>query len=332
MTIHRRLNVSGLGGHYTAWWLFKTMWDAGWTVPMSGSGTGGLYDTSNVYDQSQAPKYFSIRNPNGVGIGSEGFGHEACWLVLEDPSGNRQVLWQRAATASDGYDGNWEVVWSPGGRFGEGQVAGTDWDEDQRPVAPDEGVEFNAEFFEDGGSTKFNLIHVAADDTPSPAGEYGVFCLEVVNPNYPHATFMIDDLRETPVGEPHPVTVFVKGAVPYSPSNLHAYLGMDSPGTVFDYGGDLERYYTNCPYCDYYGYASLALPNNGGTGVDGKERAMPIVVLSSGLPKYLGVSRWLRTPGVNRQYPHTANSETLMFVDGVLVVDALDGLTTPATI
>lgn len=331
MTIHRRLNQAGQGGHYTTWWLLKTMLDAGWTVPFSGSGVGGLYDTSNVFDLAQSPKYTTILDPNGVGIGSEPWGHRSCWICLEDPSGNRQMVLQRSGSAGNFYDGHWYIYWSPGGRFGEGQVAGTDWDEDTVINAPDRGTEIsNLAIFNNNAAA--SLAQIAADDTPSPEGEYGVFCVELENVNAVQGVIMLDDVRNAPVGHPHPITIFGDGSGALSANSLHGSLGADSPGTVIDLGQDVQRYTYNCRYCDYYGYSSRSLPGNGGIGVDGKERALPIVVVSSSVFNYMGVSRWLRTPSVYHSYPDTGGSQQYLYLNGVLVVDLLDGATTPGTI
>lgn len=331
MTIYRRLNQAGQGGHYTTWWLIKTMLDAGWTVPFSGSGTGGLYDSSNVFDLAQSPKYYTILDPNGVGIGSEPWGHRSCWICLEDPGGNRQMVLQRSVNSGNFYDGTWTLYWSPDGRFGEGQTAGVDWDEDTAVNAPDRAAEVSTAIFNNNAAA--SLAHIAVDDTPSPEGEYGVFCVELASVNTVRGVIMLDDLRNAPVGDPHPITVFGAGSGVFG-SAFFGTSGADCPGTVVDYGTSAQRYVYNCSYCDYWGYSQTALPNNGGTGVDGKERAAPIVVVapSSAPLSYLGISRWVKAPSVVRGYPDTASGEIYLYLNSVLVVDLLDGLTTPGTV
>lgn len=332
MTIYRRLNQNGFGGHYTTWWLVKTMLDAGWTVPMSGSGTGGLYATSNVFDLAQSPIYYTGLGPNGVGVGSEPWGYQSCWIVLEDPSGNRQVAFQRSGSAGNFYDGDWNFYYSPGGRFGEGQTPGTDWDEDTLPNAPDRGTEASGlPIFE--GDADPSICHIAADDTPSPEGEYGVFCIEYKPTNTFSGIFMLDDLRDAPVGHPHPYTVFAEWYQGLTSPRFHATGSVDkSPGTVVGAGTPGEVYSTNCRTCRWTSYVANQMPGSGGVGVDGKERALPLIVVSSGAQEYRGVSRWLYSPSVTRDYPNTGNSQQYLFTGVVLIADLLDGVTTPASI
>lgn len=336
MTIHRRLNQPGQGGHFSTWYLIKTMLDAGWTVPMSGSGNGGLYDTSNVYDLSQTIYKGGSVPPNGVGIGSEPWGRALCWIVLEDPGGNRQVAFQRSDTLTDFYDGSWACQYSHGGRFGEGQVAGTDWDEETLPDAPDKGVETtttNNTFRAQGIAS---ITHVAADDVPSPSGEYGVFCVEFVATNAITGVFMIDDLRNTVTGWTHPLTVFASKSYTYTPLSLNYLYGIqsarDSPGTLIGAGTPGERYIIDSYYMKYKAYNTDCLPAYGGTGVDGKDRVFPLAVISPQVSTYIGTSRWLRIPAVSHGYPNTANSLQYLFISDCLIVDLWDGATTPSSI
>jgi len=332
MTIHRRLNQVGLGGNYTTWWLIKTMLDAGWTVPMSGSGIGGLYATSNVFDLAQLPIYWSGLGPNGVGVGSEPWGHESCWIVLEDPSGNRQILLQRSAAGASAADSDWYLYYSPGGRFGEGQTPGTDWDADSRSDAPDIGTEAsNSAIFRNGGDP--SLCHVAADDTPSPEGEYGVIAVEFYPTNAFSGIIMLDDVRNAPVGHPHPYTVFAELSQGLTNSRFHGTGSTDrSPSTVVGAGTPGQVYVQNCRTPRWTSYVANQMPGGGGVGVDGKERALPLIVVSAGAQEYIGVSRWLCSPSVTRDYPNTGSSQQYLFTQVVMIADLLDGVTTPASI
>lgn len=336
MTIFRRLNQGGLGGNHSTWWIIKTMVDAGWTVPFSGSGNGGIYTTGNVFDMAQTPKQNSLKDPNNQGVGSEPWGWGACWVVLEDPDGNRQYAIRRSATDSDSSDDDWYFGYSPGGLYGVGQTAGIDWDETTLPAATDSAnlrgtPTVPSSCFASGGTS--TLLQVAADDSPSPNGEYGVIALDFIGTNNNYCSFMIDDLRNASVGHPHALTNWLQtNDNPYSLSVISGTGTNDPPGIVQDYGGGAQRYQGNCPYCYYrYGGATL-MPGNGGVGVDGKERALPVAVGFVGTEDYVGTSRWCRYPSVTRGYPNTGNSETLLFVTEMLIVDLLDGVTTPASI
>jgi len=331
MTIHRRLNTAGFGGNHTTWWLIKTMLDAGWTVPASGSGTSGLYDSSNVFDLAQLPKDGNNLDPNGVGIGSEPWGHRNCWVLIEDPDGNRQYTIQRGPSSGAGYDSTYYFYYSPGGLFGAGQTPGVDWDEITVPTASDAAVLMSTNILSNGFTT--TLTHVAADDTPSPTGEYGVICLEFKATNYLAWGFLVDDLRNASPGHPHALVNYCTSNQSLTLSSYHATGGQNSPGGVSDYGGDFPTYYYNAPHCYWYGSNdTICLPNNGGIGVDGKERAAPIFAGFIGLEGYIGSSRWIRDPSVSRGYPNTGTGLQYLFVNDLLIVDLWDGVTAPGTV
>lgn len=332
MTIHRRLNQPGMGGHYPTWFLIRTMLDAGWTIPMSGSGDGGLYATSNVFDPAQAPKNSSSRDPNGVGVGLEPWAHPNCWAVLQDPSGNRQYLIQRYGTDGDTYDGYWRFFYSPGGLYGVGQTPGVDWLENVRPAASDQASLDDLSTIWCNGTTA-TLTHVAADDAPSPAGEYGVICLAFQPSNSLAAAFVCDDVRHGAATEPHALTNWVMQANDrLTRAYYHGTTGQQSPGGMRHYSTPIQAYETNLWHGRWYGYTGECLPGNGGTGVDGKERAAPIVVGFKNSIGFIGVSRWFYDPSVIRSYPDTGASLQYLFVNDLLVADLWDGVTAPATV
>lgn len=330
MTIYRRLNVNGQGGNHTTWWLIKTMLDAGWTVPASGSGSSGLYDSSNVFDLAQTPKNGDILDPNGVGIGSEPWGHPSCWILMEDPAGDRQYTFQRSASSGWANDGAWTFIYSPSGLFGVGETPGIDWDEVIAATASDGTTLTPAG---DLFHNNLTLTHVAADDVPSPAGEYGVICLEFYATNNLHGMFLVDDLRNASPGHPHAVVNWcLNVANGLTLEKYHGTSGADSPGGVNNFGGNLQSYYDNAPHCRWYGGGVECLPSNGGTGGDGKERAAPVFAGFIGREGYIGTSRWIRDPSVSRGYPNTGTSLQYLFVNDLLIVDLWDGVTSPGTI
>lgn len=329
MTIHRYLDVLGQGGNHSTWWLFKALVDAGWTVPASGSGNGGLYATSNVFNMSQTPKHGSAVDPNGIGVGSEPWGHGGCWFVAQDPSGNRQIELDRGTGAGSGYDGWWYFRYSRGARFGEGQTPGTDWDENTPAAAPDAEIEWN-------GSNLFTATEiatrtfVAADDTPSPEGEYGFIVMEFEPTNFFAGLIISDDLRYCPVGQKESLAVWACNSNNLNTGNLFG--AATSPGSLSYRDTPLEYYAHNAYYCAWYGYSRYAVPNGGQVSPDGNEYALPVPVVSNGYPNYIGFSRWFRAPSIDHNYPDTGGSELYLFTESVLVVDLLDGLTTPTPI
>jgi len=338
MALYRTQNQQIYGGNHAMWWLIKTAVDAGWTIPLSGSGLSGLYTAGNVFNMAQLPKQWSLLDPNGVGIGSEPWGHANCWAVLEDPAGNRQYIIRRDSVASNNNDNQWHVGYSHGGRFGEGQIPGTDWDEDSQPIAPDntnllgsptsEGV-----LWQIGGN--YSFVNVVADSTPSTAGEYGFIIIEMDSVNSSRSCFIVDNLRNTPVGHPHPLTMGLRdnnSGTLFNATNLNENWHMY---TWRDPGGPSEAWVTvNYPWCRWGGASSLnpQVPSRGGIGDDGKERAIVAPVGFENSVGYMGLSHWIKWSGVSREYPSTANGGKDVFIDQAVFSDLLDGTELPLTI
>lgn len=329
MTLFRRQNQLCLGGNHTTWWFIKTMLDAGWTIPFSGSGSGGLYDSSNVFDTTQDPKQYSLLSANNVGIGSEPWGYPYCWAVIQDPGGNRQYILMRDNSASDNADNQWYFGYSPGGRFGEGQVAGTDWDQDTPAAAPDQINVFGTptgwtQLFEPGGT--FSVAHIVADDTPSPEGEYGVFLVNIISLNNPYSAIILDDVRNAPVGHTHPLTVLARWL-----DNGIFVTGNEYFYTIRDFGGPSEAWVTT-----RYAFARYAattyMPTRSGINRDGKERGTKAIVGFSNSLGYMGISRWFIWKGTTSGYPTTANSGKDVFLDSVVIKDLLDGTEPPMAV
>lgn len=334
MTIHRQINVLGQGGNHTTWWLFKVMVDAGWTVPMSGSGVGGLYASSNVFNMSQSPQRYSSLPANGVGVGSEPWGYPYCWAVLEDPGGNRQVLLTRNNGASNNGDRYWGYYYSQSGSFGDGQTPGTDWYEDQNASAPDQATLWSRTslVFEDGANA--TRVFAAADDTPSPEGEYGFIVMEFRSTNDFSGIFVLDDLRHCPPGQVHSLVLLgtdADGIVPQHTYNQRYFIN-SNPKTLTYRDTIFEYLANNCSYCIWWGYSRFAAPGGGQVSPDGKEYALPICVTTADYSNYIGFSRWFRAPSVNHSYPDTGGTLLYLFTDEIMVVDLLDGATTPTPI
>lgn len=329
MALFRRQNQPCLGGNHNTWWLLKTMLDAGWTIPFSGSGSGGLYASSNVFDVNQAPKQYSLLAPNNVGVGSEPWGYPYCWAVVEDPGGNRQYVIMRDTTAGDIYDDEWYFGYSPAGRFGEGQIAGTDWDQDTPAAAPDQinvagTTTAHTQILESGGT--YSIAHIVADSTPSPEGEYGVFMVNIVSVNNPYSAIIIDDVRNTPVGHTHPLTIDVKRS-----DNGIFTPDTTTSRTIRDYGGGGEAWVTIRYACPRYGGTDY-IPWRSGINRDGKIRCSKALVGFANSVGYMGVSRWFIWRGSGSGYPATGNSGKDVVLDSVVVKDLLDGTEPPQTV
>lgn len=328
MTIHRNLNVNGLGGNYVHWWIIKTLKAAGWTVKASGSGTGGVYSSSSdVFDPSDNPKTESAATSIGVGVGQEHFGNSACWLRIEDPDGNRELLFVRSSTASDAADDEWWIGYSAAAGFTGGTPAAATppsaTDEESVSDAGTKGTP--ASQHQTGGSQ--NLIHVAADDSASPAGEYGFVCVELIATNTTKSITMLDDIRNAATGDPHAL-VLLHDSLVLTEANMYTADMMGK--TIFDYGGTPSWANTTggVPRVGSLFYGDKA----GVSLYDSKERPFPLPLIGYTIGGYLGTSRWLRVPAQKRGYPNTGDSKTLLYLNDGMIVDLFDGATTPGTI
>lgn len=335
MALFHTQNTYCLGGNHVTWWILKTMVDASWTIVQSGSGISGIYAASNIYDMTQMPKQNSLKDPNNQGVGSEPWGHAYCWAVLEDPAGNRQIAIMRDSSNTDSGDDEWYFGYSPGGRFGEGQTAGIDWDEITLPAAPDQQNLFGtptawATIFQTGGNA--SLVHVAADNAASPEGEYGVFMVEFTGGNVQSSTFFIDDLRNAPVGHPHALTLLVEDNNDIFTSNsLGGASTPVNPKTMQDFGGGGEAWIN--VQCGYLRFGSVVeIPGSGGVGIDGVERSFPLLVGFSGTEDWMGTSRWIYWASLARGYPTSANMRKDIYVNSCVIRDLMDGTETPLTI
>lgn len=333
MALYHYQNRYAWGGNYGTWWIIKALTDAGWTVPMSGSGTGGLYASGNVFDMSQLPQRGSLLGSNGIGVGSEPWGKGSCWIVMQTPTGGRQMIFRRHSNNDENYDDDWHFGFSHAGRFGEGQVAGTDWDEDTQPLAPDNvnllgspptgtGIHFRVGYQQ-------SLLHVVADSTPSPEGEYGFFCAELYSYNTPFGVFFMDNLRNAAVGDPFPVAMGLRNndTGVLNPQNLGQNWGMKS---IYDIGGAGEALVT-VGYL-WGNFNSQRVPGALGMGIDGKIRAVAPAVGFRGGFGYMGLSRWLRWLPFLMDYPTTASGQKDVVINQAFIKDLMDGTEYPGSI
>lgn len=320
MTIHRYLNKRQESGNAVLWWLIQALLDAGWTCPRSGSGTGGIFSTANVFGD-WAKRADAVV---GIGVGQEDWGKQNSWIVLEDPSGNRQILIDTSAQASAGYEGYWGIFYSPGGLYTGGDATTV-------PTATDELTVFGDHA---NGLTLFsagdipNMVHVAADDTPSPAGEYGFLVVNFTSVCITTGYLFLDDLRQAAAGDP--AAVVLGGYSVGMPSNIIA-------GNYFraqvDVGGAGEAWNQigyGWPRVNGQDYQDIPA---GASRYDGKERPLPIFALDPSIGGFLGASRWFRASPVGpiRHY-NTQEGKTVFTVDDTVLVDFWDATSEPETI
>jgi hypothetical protein len=329
VTIYRNLNQNGFGGNYVTWYCSETLIDAGWSVAMSGSGTGGDYSASgDVFDRvSKNPVTGDNVTDIGGGSNDEHWGNAACWMVLESPSGE-QLLYTRDDVVGNTHDDEWSISYSRTGVFSGGAAA-------TPPTASDQvflhGSGGPAAFFADGNTS--NLMQIAADDSPSAAGKYGFVCLEFIATNTLESTMIMDNLGETAAGDPEGLALFFRTG---SSKLLRTQLGTNS-GTSnaamawLDVGGGGEQF-----SAVRYGYTYAGgdrLPGAANTSLyDLKDRDEMARVGWGNVGGFLGISRWIAWAGVIRAYPNTGDSKDLLHVEEVVIKDLFDGVTTPASI
>lgn len=87
MSVTWSLNLTPADGSTAIYNIKTAMKSAGWTVPRSGTGTGGTTSTSDLITSGAA----------SVG----GFGNTGAWFVIAQPSGGRQFMFQNTGTSTD---------------------------------------------------------------------------------------------------------------------------------------------------------------------------------------------------------------------------------------
>jgi hypothetical protein len=317
MTIQRALNVDGDGGNWVVFYIKEVLKAAGWTVTRSGSGTGGVFDTSDVFLLPAKGGSQVV----GVGIGSETLGNQNCWLVLEDPGGNRQIIFVRDGTLGDSYDDEWYMGYSPGGLFIGGSAAGaaTATDEEQVSAAGSKGSP--SPVYQPGGSA--NKIHIAADDVASPEGEYGFICVEVRATNTIQSLTGLDDRRDNATGDTA-ANILFQEVGPLSAGDLLFGKCMCDPlGAPSWQITSMSRVVVNNQNYQLNGRVSE---------IDSKERPLPVWWVQGSVYGYRGSSRWFKYPAIARDYPNTGEVKTLLYLDDYQILDLFDGVTTPQAI
>jgi hypothetical protein len=332
MTIHRNLNQGGLGGNYTTWYLWNEMLNAGHVVVSSGSGVGGAYSAAaDVYDHAINPVIGANVTQIGVAIGSEHWGNQRCWVLLEAPDGT-QIVIQRGNTVGNAGDDEWAYSYSPGGIFSMAAA-----NNQTAPVAPDQrdlvGT-LNAVWpsYHQVGNVA-NLIHIAVDDALSPEGFSGFICVEFVTVNKLYSMCMVDDLRSVPSGglfAPHAKTFHFVGNGAAIVTQGVMSSTVNAPIALVDYGGGTESWDV-VPYHLITDSAGTLYPGAAGAPTSG-EVPVPMFVGGRTHGGFGGLSRWLEWQAVTRPYNDRSTAEDRWYIDDVEVKVLPDGVTIPNTI
>lgn len=333
MTLHRSLNQAQFGGNYFTWELKETCKAAGWTITRSGSGTGGVFDTSEVFDTGGKNPVTGSGAVDVGPIGSAHWGRQWAWFVMQDPDGNREWLFQRIGNnLDDNEDNEWTVVYSPAAGF-------TGGDPTTRATATDEHqIHSSTSIFQEGW--RQTLAHFVADDT-AIAGEYGFFGLQLIGTNAFSAWCAQDVLvdNEGSPTNPHPLMLHATdlpltrsnhGIRPSGADMLRGWALLEA-GLAGEQWGNVIL-----PYVQARTSGPVVYPGGAGTSPwDGKERPMVIPVHAVPLAKggYLGTSTWLRWKGVaTRNYPDQATTPDPFVYMNDMLVNGWDPAITPASI
>lgn len=316
MTIIKNLNKLCAGGNGVPWWIKETLKAAGWTMPMCGTGSGGVY-----YNDGTDP---FVGFNRGSLAGPTDLGRANCWYVLEAPNG-RQFLFLRSPTGTDIWDANWSNHYSPGGLYTGGSASVI-------PTASDQiwlwggSPAVNALFI--GGAAN-NITHVVADSTPKN-GEYSWFAIEIVATNTTNAFLGWDAFSDIPFGITHPFCTLVRKG------ELTAIILANESGpngTIYvkDEGGPGHLdcsvgYGYNMAYGQKHHQISQV------NYASGSEYPMIMPVYASNSVGFVGVSDRLHQAGVARGYPDTDTSKLHLYVDEVVLKDFWDGVSVVSTI
>ena len=322
MTIHRNINVSGLGGNYTTWTLIKTLLAAGWTCQGSSSGTGGIYSaTQNVFSPSINPVVGSSVTDIGIGVGSEHWGNANCWICLRDPGARHEYVIKRHSSYGTSSDHGWAIGYSPGALFTGGGLTTPPTATDQQTPSTLSAYPTVTNNLHVAGGTA-NLVHCAADDTPSDAGEYGWILIELQATNSVKTVAMHDDVFNLGTN-PH------ANVVVYKVTGLSESALESAPPYTFG-----KTYSFEGTWDDVTGRSIDSLfPSSGGIDpYDSKERGFVIPWKNNTRNRYAGMSRWLRWSGVNHNYPAISDDLLHVIFGQVTAANLFDGVSTPLAI
>jgi hypothetical protein len=306
MALVRDLNRGVRSGNEALWYLRVLLLQAGWTVPTSGSGNGGLYSASG--------DVFIGFAHGGQQVASGSFGWGSCWIVLQSPGGE-EWLFQRYSNNSDDYDDRWFVGYSASGGY-SGAPTNTP-DATTAPATADGQTLHNG-----GGLFSDDLqpmiVHIIADTEPTAAGGYG-FIMLGFHPStsvHNHLSTVIcqDPYLNADPGNPHPWALGVS-----------ITQGFPTPATLqlktwSHYGEGGETWIT--AYYGWYQDSTGTINPTGaypGTGYDGKERPLPIPIHEEANGYVSGVSKWFSWSAIDRDYPQKAEGSPYLYLGNAMV-------------
>jgi len=267
----------------------------GWTVPKSSDGVTVNTDQDNIDAWGDLSQYSA--------------GTATSWFVLQDPAGERELLWWR----NDNYDDNWYWYYSPSAGF-------TGGDKGNRPTATDQvGLQSLDDMH--SAATVPTVLRVGADD----AAPYGFWAW-----SHNAGSFGTTASSHAMIPITYPA--------PLDPDPVVFYSGMDEAafgdalwynGTGWNYAkctarkpGVGQGFYL-CPALRMVGEgAAVIVPNDCAPDDNGDDLGFPIMfarktVLGNGF--YKGITTWAQWNGVTRSRGETFASKTRISVGHINV-------------
>jgi hypothetical protein len=304
MSVTWSLNLSPATGSEAMFNIKTALKAAGWTVPRSGSGSGGSTTTSDLITSA------------GTGVG--GMANTSCWFVIQAPAGGRQFCIQRGGSTT------WWIQYSFSAGFTGGSPSAT--------VVPTATDAVNVLATSSTGVTLFSTDNTYRQnimvDGSSPYGFYSVAW--AAGGGVVSHLFMMDPVTSTPSdADPYVFIASGKGSVtqlfPVANSSFGANNAFMRTDLTNSSGGTLSGYlkkglagegFASLSVMAYHGgnagSSSLHIPGNLGNNPNNtNDDQFPVVyarnvntvgggTANSNPTGYKGVSTLLRWLGTNR--------------------------------
>lgn len=248
----------------------------GWTVARSSDGT-----TAGAGDNIAS---FSDLSQYSAGVSES-------WMVLADPVGGREFLWERGNTT----DTNWVLKYSPAAGFTGGAITGP-------PTATDEVIVHTLDAIMATGT---NVAHFTADN----AAPYGFAAYVHLSGNFSDAQggYAMIPIDNSQPGETDPVVIFYDGGGEgFLRVNISEEVATATVGRCVAFMPGTTSFST-CPGLTYDGNASssvVVFPNDAPQDNNADDVAAPILFCRrAGLPgpnRVKGFSSFMQWNGVIR--------------------------------
>jgi hypothetical protein len=291
----------------------------------SDSLTGSLNNSGSVFDFGTYTPLtyeeivaYDPSPPIGQYPGSgDALGLSNCWVVLQSPNTKTSICLHRTSTESNSGDATWYIYYTRDPHsFGDGTL--TDPDTTSAGITLVNNTVF-------GTNT---LFHGAADSEESPGGSNGFVFLTLRAGNDLDVYFSIEDLRNVPANrDASEIIQFIKYTANLLYNNVTPYgKALMNVGTAAERWGDV--------ICPYLSSSTRTYPDNVVEPISFWDSKEYYAEIPTGFTDetYMGTLRWLAWPSDAHDYPNTGASKQHLFMDGLLILNFFDGVTTPTSI